>query len=63
MVLDVTGSNSQLQFKPLPQDDPTRRCPDISRARTLLGWEPKVDLKEGLSRSLEFFKGKIAVRI
>jgi dTDP-glucose 4,6-dehydratase len=57
-VLEVTGSKSTLTFEPLPQDDPTRRCPDISRARALLGWEPRISLKEGLLRSLEFFSAK-----
>jgi dTDP-glucose 4,6-dehydratase len=60
-VLRVTGSSSEIIFKTLPQDDPTRRCPDITRARTLLGWEPKVKLREGLERSLEYFR--IAVRL
>lgn len=59
-VLDATGSRSELRFEPLPQDDPTRRCPDIARARTLLGWEPKVGLPEGLRLSLEFFRQKAA---
>jgi len=54
-VLEVTGSKSTLQFDPLPKDDPTRRCPDITRARTLLGWEPKISLQEGLRLSLDFF--------
>ena len=54
-VLEVTGSKSELRFESLPEDDPTRRCPDITRARTLLNWEPRVQLKEGLERSLEFF--------
>ena len=54
-VLEVTGSKSKLIFEPLPEDDPTRRCPDITKARTLLGWEPKVSLREGLRMSLEFF--------
>ncbi len=58
-VLEVTGSKSSLCFKPLPEDDPTRRCPDITKARTLLGWEPQVQLKEGLQKSLDFFRGKI----
>jgi dTDP-glucose 4,6-dehydratase len=58
-VLEVTGSKSKLQFEPLPQDDPTRRRPDITRARTLLGWEPRVNLKEGLQRSLDFYESKI----
>ena len=49
-------STSEIQFQPLPQDDPTRRCPDISKARTLLGWEPKIGLEEGLDRTIEWFK-------
>jgi dTDP-glucose 4,6-dehydratase len=55
-VLAVTGSASKIRHEPLPQDDPTRRRPDISRAKALLGWEPKVELREGLQRSLEFFR-------
>ena len=55
-ILDLTGSTSKIIFKPLPQDDPTRRRPDITRARTLLGWEPKVKLREGLERSLAYFQ-------
>jgi dTDP-glucose 4,6-dehydratase len=60
-VLEVTGSKSELRFEPLPQDDPTRRRPDITRARTILGWEPRVSLKEGLLKSLEFFSSKVAL--
>ena len=59
VVLEVTGSKSELRFEPLPQDDPTRRCPDITKARTLLGWEPQIQLKQGLQKSLDFFRGKI----
>jgi dTDP-glucose 4,6-dehydratase len=59
-VLDATGSKSELCFESLPEDDPTRRCPDITKARTLLGWEPRIPLKEGLARSLEFFKSRAA---
>lgn len=58
-VLEVTGSKSELAFEPLPQDDPTRRCPDISKARALLGWEPRISLKEGLRKSLDFFRSKV----
>lgn len=58
-VLEVTGSKSELRFEALPQDDPARRCPDITRARNLLDWEPQVQLKEGLQKSLDFFRGKI----
>lgn len=52
----LTGSSSQIVFKELPIDDPKRRCPDISRARKILGWEPKVDLDVGLSNTIEWFK-------
>jgi len=62
-VLEVTGSKSDLRFERLPQDDPTRRCPDITRARNLLGWEPQVQLTDGLQKSLGFFKGKIRSHI
>jgi dTDP-glucose 4,6-dehydratase len=55
-VLSVTGSKSEIVLKPLPQDDPTRRRPDITKAQTILGWEPKIQLREGLEKSLEYFK-------
>jgi dTDP-glucose 4,6-dehydratase len=58
-VLAATDSKSELRFEPLPQDDPTRRRPDITKARTLLGWEPQIALKEGLVKSLPFFKSKV----
>jgi dTDP-glucose 4,6-dehydratase len=54
-VLAVTGSKAEIRFTPLPEDDPTRRRPDIGRARTLLDWEPKITLREGLERSLAYF--------
>lgn len=60
-VLAVTGSSSEIVRMPLPPDDPARRKPDITRARTLLGWEPKIPLREGLERSLEYFRGSVAV--
>ena len=59
-VLAVTGSSSSIVYQPLPQDDPTRRRPDITKARTLLGWEPKISLREGLARSLDYFRTCIA---
>jgi dTDP-glucose 4,6-dehydratase len=59
-ILSVTGSTSEILFKPLPQDDPTRRRPDITKARNLLGWEPKIKLREGLVRSLDHFRACIA---
>ena len=55
-VLKVTGSKSKIAYEPLPQDDPKQRQPDITKARTLLGWEPKIQLEEGLSLSLDYFK-------
>ena len=56
LVLAVTGSKSEIVHQPLPQDDPARRCPDIAKARALLGWEPKVPLREGLQKSLAYFQ-------
>jgi len=55
-VLELTGSTSAIEFHRLPQDDPMRRQPDITRARELLGWEPQVDLVEGLPRTIEWFR-------
>ncbi len=55
-VLAVTGSGSKIRHEPLPQDDPKQRCPDITKARTLLGWEPKIDLETGLRLSLDYFR-------
>jgi dTDP-glucose 4,6-dehydratase len=56
----LVGSSCEIVFQPLPQDDPTRRRPDITRAKTLLGWEPKVPLREGLQRSLGYFQQCVA---
>ena len=55
LIRKATGSQSEIKFEPLPQDDPTRRNPDISEARQLLGWEPEVDLEKGLKRTIEYF--------
>jgi UDP-glucuronate decarboxylase len=55
-IREATGSQSEISFEPLPQDDPTRRNPDISEARKLLGWEPEVDLEEGLGKTIEYFE-------
>jgi len=57
-VRELTGSRSGIEFHPLPKDDPTRRRPDISRARSLLGWEPRIDLAEGLSRTIDCFRSR-----
>lgn len=59
-VLAVTGSKAEIVFMPLPQDDPTRRRPDIAKARTLLGWEPRVTLQQGLQKSLLYFKACVS---
>jgi dTDP-glucose 4,6-dehydratase len=59
-VLEVTGSKSEMSYVELPVDDPTRRQPDITKARALLGWEPRVGLKDGLKKSLEFFRSRAA---
>jgi dTDP-glucose 4,6-dehydratase len=61
-VVAASGSASKIQFEPLPQDDPKQRRPDISKARRLLGWEPKVDLETGLKLSLEYFKKAVQER-
>lgn len=60
LVLKVTGSKSQIRYQPLPQDDPKQRRPDITKARQLLGWEPKVDLESGLRMSLDYFSKAVA---
>lgn len=54
-IIEYTGSKSKVVFKELPEDDPKKRRPDISRAKSLLGWEPKVPLKEGLMKTIEYY--------
>jgi nucleoside-diphosphate-sugar epimerase len=56
LIKRMTGSSSELAFLPLPQDDPLQRRPDLSKAKDLLGWEPRISLEEGLSRVIEWFK-------
>jgi dTDP-glucose 4,6-dehydratase len=58
-IIRMTGSTSQLVYKPLPEDDPKVRRPDITKARTLLGWEPKVALEDGLTKTIEYFRKKV----
>jgi len=59
IVIEVTGSSSKIRYEPLPQDDPRQRCPDISKAKRLLVWEPVIDLRTGLRMSLEYFKSAV----
>jgi hypothetical protein len=59
LVLDVTGSTSEIVFEPLPVDDPTQRQPDITLARELLGWEPRIELREGLARTAAYFEERL----
>ena len=59
LVLKLTGSQSQIDYKPLPQDDPKQRRPDITKARKLLGWEPQVPLAEGLAKTIDYFRDKV----
>ena len=58
-IIRMTGSTSRVIYKPLPTDDPKQRRPDITRARTLLGWEPAVQLEEGLVKTIEYFRAKV----
>jgi dTDP-glucose 4,6-dehydratase len=60
-IVRMTGSKSQLVYRPLPTDDPKVRQPDITKARTLLGWEPKVDLEHGLGRTIDYFRKKLGM--
>jgi len=60
LVLKVTGSKSKIRYEPLPQDDPKQRRPDITKARQLLQWEPKIDLETGLRYSLDYFREAVA---
>ncbi len=61
VILDVTGSSSEIVFEELPEDDPKVRQPDVSKALRTLGWEPRVDLREGLGRTLEYFRERLGL--
>jgi len=63
LVLELTGSRSGVVRRPLPTDDPLRRCPDISLARTELGWEPNVELRDGLGRTIEWFRTRLGAGV
>jgi dTDP-glucose 4,6-dehydratase len=60
-IIRMTGSRSRIVYQPLPTDDPKVRRPDITRARTLLGWEPKVSLEQGLTSTIEYFRKKMKI--
>ena len=60
-IIAATGSRSKISFRPLPQDDPRQRRPDIARARALLGWEPRVALEEGLVKTIDYFRGRLGL--
>ena len=62
-VRDLTNSKSEIQFKPLPEDDPKQRQPDITLARNKLGWEPKVPLREGLEKTIAYFSGLLQANV
>lgn len=59
-IIQVIGSRSKICYEPLPKDDPKQRKPDITKAKTLLGWEPTIELRQGLGMSLDYFKGEVA---
>jgi UDP-glucuronate decarboxylase len=59
-VLRLTGSTSQLKFMPLPQDDPKKRCPDITRAKKLLDWSPRIALEAGLTKTIDYYRSLLA---
>ena len=56
IILEMTGSKSKITYKDLPSDDPVKRKPDITKAQKILGWKPKVDIKDGLAKTIEYFK-------
>ena len=60
-VLEVTGSSSRIVYRPMPQDDPKQRRPDITKARALLGWEPAIPLRQGLEMSLDYFRSRVSM--
>jgi dTDP-glucose 4,6-dehydratase len=58
-IIELTGSKSEIVYKPLPEDDPQVRQPDITKAKNILGWEPKVKLEEGLGKTIEYFRAQL----
>jgi UDP-glucuronate decarboxylase len=62
LTIRLTNSQSELRYEPLPVDDPTRRCPDISKAKQLLNWEPKVSIEDGLTKTIAYFREYLSQR-
>jgi UDP-glucuronate decarboxylase len=62
-VLALTGSSAKIVHRPLPADDPKQRCPDISRAQELLGWQPQVQLRDGLKKTIAYFEGLLSASV
>jgi UDP-glucuronate decarboxylase len=60
LIIELTGSRSRIESRPLPQDDPRRRCPDISKARSILNWHPEVSLRDGMKRTIAYFQAELA---
>jgi len=58
-VIELTGSKSQIVYRPMPEDDPKQRQPDIAQAKRILGWQPKIQLEEGLKKTIEYFAEQI----
>jgi dTDP-glucose 4,6-dehydratase len=58
-IIRITGTRSQIEYKPLPVDDPKVRQPDITRAKKILGWEPRVEFDEGIEKTISYFRGRI----
>jgi UDP-glucuronate decarboxylase len=59
-IIRLTGAKSRIVYRPLPQDDPMQRCPDITLARSVLGWQPSVALDSGLDRTIAYFRDMLA---
>jgi UDP-glucuronate decarboxylase len=59
-IVEMTGSRARIEYRPLPVDDPMQRCPNLDKARTILGWEPKVALDQGLAKTIAYFERLIS---
>jgi dTDP-glucose 4,6-dehydratase len=63
LILQLTESRSQIEYRSLPEDDPKTRQPDISRAKSILSWEPKVPVEEGLGKTIDWYRGRNTAKI